>query len=138
MRIRIRPVAQNLRGRVRGCLAQAALLGSKPGWSALPAVKDGRVYAVDANAYFARPGPRLVEGMESLAHLIHPGRFAWNGAPDAYAAVTQIISAVASWSRRSPLGGARAGASPCPSLAVPARSMLPSTVRSGVAHKSRW
>ena len=69
-------------------LEQAVLLGSKPGWSALPAVKNGRVYAVDANAYFARPGPRLVEGLELLAHLIHPDRFAWNGARDAYAAVT--------------------------------------------------
>jgi iron complex transport system substrate-binding protein len=69
-------------------LEQAALLGSKPGWNALPAVKNGRVYAVDANAYFARPGPRLVEGMELLAHLIHPDHFAWNGASDAYAAVT--------------------------------------------------
>jgi iron complex transport system substrate-binding protein len=70
-------------------LEQAALLESKPGWSALPAVKDGRVYAVDANAYFARPGPRLVSAMELLAHLIHPERFVWNGAPDAYAAVRQ-------------------------------------------------
>jgi len=74
-------------------LAQAALLESKPGWSALPAVRDGRVYAVDANAYFSRPGPRLVEGMELLAHLIHPDRFAWNGPPDAYAAVTRAIPA---------------------------------------------
>jgi iron complex transport system substrate-binding protein len=70
-------------------LEQAALLASKPGWSALPAVRNGRVYAVDANAYFARPGPRLVEGLELMAHLIHPDRFAWNGAPDAYAAVRQ-------------------------------------------------
>jgi iron complex transport system substrate-binding protein len=32
-----------------------------------------RVYAVDAAAYFSRPGPRLVEGLELLAHLLHPG-----------------------------------------------------------------
>jgi iron complex transport system substrate-binding protein len=70
-------------------LEQAALLGSKPGWGALPAVKNGRVYAVDANAYFARPGPRLVEGIELLAHLIHPDHFAWNGASDAYGLVRQ-------------------------------------------------
>jgi len=41
----------------------------------LPAVRDGRVYAVDANSYFARPGPRVVEGAEILAHLIHPELF---------------------------------------------------------------
>jgi iron complex transport system substrate-binding protein len=38
----------------------------------LPAVKNNRVYAVDANSYFARPGPRVVEGAELLARLIHP------------------------------------------------------------------
>jgi iron complex transport system substrate-binding protein len=70
-------------------LEQASLLRSRPGWSDLPAVKDGRVYAVDANAYFARPGPRLVDGVELLAHLIHPDRFAWNGARNAYALVKQ-------------------------------------------------
>ena len=43
----------------------------------LPAVSNARVYAVDANAYFARPGPRVAEGVELLAHLFHPDRFAW-------------------------------------------------------------
>jgi iron complex transport system substrate-binding protein len=41
----------------------------------LPAVRDGRVYGVDANSYFARPGPRVVEGAEILAHIIHPEVF---------------------------------------------------------------
>jgi len=41
----------------------------------LPAVRNGRVFAVDANSYFARPGPRVVEGAELLAHLIHPELF---------------------------------------------------------------
>ena len=41
----------------------------------LPAVKHGRVFAVDANSYFARPGPRVVEGAELLARLIHPDLF---------------------------------------------------------------
>jgi iron complex transport system substrate-binding protein len=41
----------------------------------LPAVRNGRVYAVDANSYFARPGPRVVEGAELLARLIHPELF---------------------------------------------------------------
>ena len=42
----------------------------------LPAVRNGRVYAVDANSFFARPGPRVVEGAELLARLIHPELFA--------------------------------------------------------------
>jgi iron complex transport system substrate-binding protein len=36
-----------------------------------------KVIAVDANAYFARPGPRIAEGVELLAHLFHPDRFQW-------------------------------------------------------------
>lgn len=53
-------------------------------WSSLPAVRDGRVYAVDANSYFARPGPRVTDGVELLAHLIHPELFPWNGPKSAY------------------------------------------------------
>lgn len=34
---------------------------------------NARVVAVDASAYFSRPGPRLVDGIELLAHLLHPG-----------------------------------------------------------------
>jgi iron complex transport system substrate-binding protein len=34
----------------------------------------GRVVAVDASAYFSRPGPRLVDGLELLGALLHPGR----------------------------------------------------------------
>lgn len=47
----------------------------------LSAVKNGRVYAVDANSYFARPGPRVVEGAELLARLIHPTLFAAEAVP---------------------------------------------------------
>jgi iron complex transport system substrate-binding protein len=43
----------------------------------LPRITDAEVYAVDANAYFARPGPRVTEGVELLAHLFHPDRFTW-------------------------------------------------------------
>jgi iron complex transport system substrate-binding protein len=43
----------------------------------LPQIIDAAVYAVDANAYFARPGPRVAEGVELLAHLFHPDLFAW-------------------------------------------------------------
>jgi iron complex transport system substrate-binding protein len=56
----------------------------QPGWSELPAVRHKRVFAVNANAYFARPGPRVVEGVELLAHLIHPKLCRWNEAGDAF------------------------------------------------------
>lgn len=45
---------------------------------------DARVVAVDADSYFARPGPRVVEGIELLAHLFHPDHFGWTGPADAY------------------------------------------------------
>jgi iron complex transport system substrate-binding protein len=41
-------------------------------WSAIPAVRNGRVYALEANSYFSRPGPRLITGIEALAKLLHP------------------------------------------------------------------
>jgi iron complex transport system substrate-binding protein len=41
-------------------------------WDAIPAVRDGRVYAFEANAYASRPGPRLVTGVEALARIFHP------------------------------------------------------------------
>lgn len=41
-------------------------------WSAIPAVRNNRIYALEANSYFSRPGPRLVIGMEILAKIIQP------------------------------------------------------------------
>jgi iron complex transport system substrate-binding protein len=41
-------------------------------WNAMPAVRNGRVYALEANSYFSRPGPRLITGIEGLAKLFHP------------------------------------------------------------------
>jgi len=67
---------------------QAALLTTYPGWEQLPAVRQGRVYAVAANSYFARPGPRVVDGIELLAHLIHPEAFSWAGPAEAYRALS--------------------------------------------------
>ena len=63
---------------------EARLLTSYPGWNDLPAVRDGRAYVVDANSYFARPGPRVVEGAELLAHLLHPDLFEWRGPANAF------------------------------------------------------
>jgi iron complex transport system substrate-binding protein len=71
----------------RKALALTRQLLQVPGWADLPAVCRNRVFAVDANAYFARPGPRLVDGVELLAHLLHPEICAWNGPPEAFARV---------------------------------------------------
>lgn len=68
-------------------VAQTRALCDYPGWYELPAVRDRRVYAVDANSYFARPSLRVVEGTELLAHLIQPERFAWEGPSSAFARI---------------------------------------------------
>ena len=46
-------------------------LESVPGWRSLPAVRTGRVYVTDGSHYFSRPGPRLVDSLEILAHALH-------------------------------------------------------------------
>jgi iron complex transport system substrate-binding protein len=51
------------------------ILKNYAGWADLPAVRAGRVVAVDGNAYFTRPGPRLIEGLEILAGILHPELF---------------------------------------------------------------
>jgi iron complex transport system substrate-binding protein len=66
---------------------QAQQLLRYPGWFDVPAVREHRVYAVDANSYFARPGPRVVDGTELLAHLIHPNVFEWKGSSTAFQAL---------------------------------------------------
>jgi len=71
-------------------LADRPVVEALPGWAALPAVEAGRVYAVDGSSYFNRPGPRLVDGLELLGHLLHPDRFA---APALPAAAAPLASA---------------------------------------------
>jgi iron complex transport system substrate-binding protein len=51
---------------VQEAAEQAKQLLQQPGWNDLPAVLNDRVSAVDANAYFARPGPRVVDGVEII------------------------------------------------------------------------
>ena len=63
---------------------QAKQLLQQPGWNDLPAVLNDRVFAVNANAYFARPGPRVVDGVELLVHLIHPESWDWRGSRNAF------------------------------------------------------
>lgn len=78
-------------------------LARRPGWAALPAVATREVYAVDASSYFSRPGPRLVDGLEILARILHPEAFA-KPAPEG--AVLKLVSppagtsTVANWATR--------------------------------------
>jgi len=48
------------------------ILAAYPGFDGLSCVRSGRVYLADGSAYFSRPGPRLVDSLEILAHLLHP------------------------------------------------------------------
>jgi iron complex transport system substrate-binding protein len=49
-------------------------VGQRSGWEAISAVKDERVYPIDDNLV-SRPGPRLVDGLEALAQVLHPELF---------------------------------------------------------------
>lgn len=57
------------------CAQEGEILAKMEGARELPALKSRRVYATDGSAYFSRPGPRIVESLEILAHLIHPELF---------------------------------------------------------------
>jgi iron complex transport system substrate-binding protein len=50
-------------------------LAKRPEWSRLRAVRQRRVYLLDGNQYFNRPGPRLVESLEILAEILHSSVF---------------------------------------------------------------
>ena len=70
---------------------EAGVLPGLPGWSDLPAVENGRVWTVDANSYFSRPAPRLVEGVEILARILHPE--AYPEAPKPEDAIRLVVPA---------------------------------------------
>ncbi len=57
------------------CAAEGHILARLEAVRELPATKSGRIFATDGSAYFSRPGPRIVESLEILAHLIHPNIF---------------------------------------------------------------
>jgi iron complex transport system substrate-binding protein len=60
---------------VERTMEEAHTLAGRPGWRDIPAVANGRVWACDANSYFSRPAPRLVEGVGILARILHPEAF---------------------------------------------------------------
>lgn len=53
-------------------LREARRLTELTGWSGLSAVRAGRVYVIDGNAYLNRSGPRIVDSLEIMAHALHP------------------------------------------------------------------
>jgi iron complex transport system substrate-binding protein len=55
--------------------SELPVLTAQPGWSELRAVQHGRVVLLDGNAYFNRPGPRLVDSLEILCEVLHPQAF---------------------------------------------------------------
>ena len=57
---------------VERAMQDVELIQAEPLWQGLPAVKQGRVHVMDGNAYFSSPGPRLIDGLEILAHTLHP------------------------------------------------------------------
>jgi iron complex transport system substrate-binding protein len=62
----------------------AGLLARRPGWETLAAVRSGEIWAVHGGAYFNRPGPRVVDGVEILAEILHPEVFPRREKPEDY------------------------------------------------------
>lgn len=63
-------------------------LARLPGFRDLPAFHERRIFVVDSGSYFSRPGPRLADGVEILAAILHPELGLWNPPPDSYQAWT--------------------------------------------------
>ena len=67
------------------------LLSKNEGWRSIAAVKAGAVYATDGSAYFSRPGPRLVDGLELLSRIVHPEVFGDEMPPERARRVGQLL-----------------------------------------------
>lgn len=61
-------------------------------WRSLPAVRAGRVYATDASSYFSRSGPRIVDGLEILAALLHPDAATWPTPSGSWAVLDSVVA----------------------------------------------
>jgi iron complex transport system substrate-binding protein len=68
----------------------------------LAALGARRIVAVNASAYFSRPGPRLIDGLEQLGHILHPERL-----PSAPAEVLELELAGMSPGAEAGTGAAR-------------------------------
>jgi len=65
-------------------LREVSAVAARPEWQSLPAVRAGRVYAADGSSYFSRSGPRIVDGLEILATILHPEAAAWPTPPESW------------------------------------------------------
>ncbi len=69
-------------------LREVRAIASRPEWRDLPAVRAGRVYATDASSFFSRSGPRIVDGLEILAAILHPEAATWPTPPASWTVLT--------------------------------------------------
>jgi len=60
---------------VQRSIEDLPLLAAQPGWDTLAAVRNKQIFAMDAGAYTSRSGPRLIQGLEMLAEILHPELF---------------------------------------------------------------
>ncbi|HYR03888.1 MAG TPA: cobalamin-binding protein [Nitrososphaerales archaeon] len=60
---------------VERAVEDMSLLARKDGWRSIAAVRKGTVFATNGSAYYSRPGPRLVDGLELMGRMIHPEAF---------------------------------------------------------------
>jgi iron complex transport system substrate-binding protein len=72
------------------CKAEGDTLREFEGFSKLPAATSGRVFATDGSSYFSRPGPRIVDSLEILAHLVHPELFSAPALAEAYSQINLV------------------------------------------------
>ncbi len=75
---------------VERALEELPALAGQPGWEALRAPRQGRAWVVDGHELVNRPGPRLVDTVELLAHLLHPEAVARAAAPHLAVPVTTV------------------------------------------------
>lgn len=64
------------------------ILQDKPGFRDMACARAGKIFVMDGNAYFNRPGPRLVDSLEILAHTLHPDLFTL---PGGLAKATKVV-----------------------------------------------
>jgi iron complex transport system substrate-binding protein len=63
-----------------------------PEWQSIPAVRNGQVYALDANSYVSRSGPRLVTGVAAIAKILHPAITVHPGVDAAFLRIAEPVS----------------------------------------------
>ena len=70
---------------------EVKVLENNDKWKSLQAVRRNEVYAVNANAYFSKPGPRTITGLEILTKIINPESSRLNELPsNSYTKITNI------------------------------------------------